>query len=85
MPYITKKRAGVVTVPETPGELNYMLTDMCVNYLKYNYGINPSYAQRSEIVTALECAKLEFYRRNMAKYEDEKRGDMDNIDPYNYM
>jgi len=85
LPYIKRERAEQLTnnqTPFTPGELNYVITQTCVNYLTENYGEHPSYADRSEIIGALECAKLEFYRRNLADYEDEKRADSSNIDPY---
>lgn len=53
----------------TPGELNYLITSLCVHYLDY-YGM--SYQVINDIVGALEGAKLEFYRRVAAPYEDTK-------------
>jgi hypothetical protein len=56
-------------VPSTPGELNYVIT----TYLKEYYerqGLN--YQTINDIVGALEGAKLEFYRRIAAPYEDTK-------------
>jgi hypothetical protein len=54
--------------PATPGDLNYAITQLCVDYL----GPNPNYARLNEITGALECAKLEFYRRMVAPYESTK-------------
>ena len=56
--------------PLTPGELNWAITDTVDNYLKEN-GL--SYKTINDIVGALECAKIEFYRRIAAKYEDTKK------------
>jgi hypothetical protein len=50
-----------------PGELNYAITRI-ITQLK----IKPSYAQYNAIVGALECCKLELYRRGIAPYEDQK-------------
>ena len=73
MPYIKQsdKEAVEQFGPETPGELNFVLTRVCIRYLeKHAKGIN--YGTMSEVVGALECAKLEFSRRVMAPYEDKK-------------
>lgn len=48
------------------GEINYLITQLLLethpgNYREYN-----------ELVGMLECCKLEFYRRAVAKYEEEK-------------
>lgn len=72
MPYI--KRLARISLqegfdPETPGELNYTLTRTCHRYLE-NRG--QKYDTYAEIVSALECAKLELYRRLIAPYEDTK-------------
>jgi len=54
---------------ENPGELNFQITMLCDDYLG-NRGI--SYAVLNEVIGALECAKLEMYRRLVAPYEDKK-------------
>jgi len=54
--------------PKTPGELNYILTMIINNYWQTNGG----YRAINDIVGALEGAKLEFYRRVAAPYEDQK-------------
>jgi hypothetical protein len=72
MPYIYKaKRAALVEhtrTPQTPGELNYIITSIINNYYK-QYG---GYAAINDVLGALEGAKLEFYRRVVAPYEDQK-------------
>mgnify|MGYP001560899514 CR=1 FL=1 len=52
-----------------PGVLNYAFTQTIKLYLKAN---GTSYRTFNEIVGALECAKLELYRRLIAPYEDTK-------------
>lgn len=53
----------------TPGELNFQLTRLVDRYIVH-YG--KSYAVIAEAISALECAKLELYRRIAAPYEDDK-------------
>lgn len=36
---------------------------------------NPSYATANELMGMLECVKQEFYRRQVAPYEDKKIGE----------
>jgi len=55
--------------PETPGELNYALTLVIQSYLS---GKKESYGVYSEVVSALECCKLEFYRRKVSQLEATK-------------
>ena len=52
------------------GDLNYVLTIVCKAYLARH---GKSYSSFNDILGALEGAKLEFYRRVVAPYEDEKR------------
>lgn len=71
MPYIDYKYreeidAGVP--PKNAGELNYKITTICQNYLDNA----KNYAKINDIIGALECCKLEFYRRLAAPYEDTK-------------
>lgn len=56
-------------IPETPGELNYKITRLCLEYFKCRGG---RYQQINDVVGVLECAKMEFYRRAAAPYEDSK-------------
>lgn len=74
MPYITKKRrehlrgVQLFAKPQTPGELNYVITMAVHDYLNGRR----SYGLFNEVLGVLECAKLELYRRHVAPYEDEK-------------
>lgn len=74
MPYIKKKRRPFVR-PETEdpiteaGELNFAITELCLDFLSKKEG-GPRYADYNTVVGALECCKLEFYRRAIAPYED---------------
>jgi len=54
---------------ETPGELNYLVTQLVLTYIR-KHGLN--YQHVNDVVGALEGAKLEFYRRVAAGYEDVK-------------
>lgn len=56
--------------PRNAGELNYAITRIVDEYLVARGGLR--YASLNEVVGALECAKLELYRRVAAPYEDEK-------------
>ncbi len=76
MPYITDKRrrelAGDVSACErivNPGELNYIITLLVRDYVDRK-GL--SYQHINDVLGALEGAKLEFYRRVAAPYENEK-------------
>ena len=79
MPYIKKERresldqmdaVGNGSFAQTTGELNYLITNIVADYLKFN-GL--CYATINDVIGVLECAKLEFYRRLAAPYEDEKK------------
>ena len=72
MPYIKQERREALRAgekPRDPGELNYAITVLADSYLKEK-GLN--YAHLNEVIGALDCAKLELYRRVAAPYEDEK-------------
>lgn len=51
------------------GELNYLMTCLAQIYLQKH---GTSYNTISDVIKAFECAKLEFYRRVAAPYEDKK-------------
>ena len=73
MPYIKKERRNAIMSgdePRDPGELNFALTIIVDKYLQNRGGLR--YAHINEVVGALECAKLELYRRVAAPYEDQK-------------
>ena len=87
MPYISQKcRAAldadstdrIARVPFTPGELNYKITQMLVRYLDKD----PTYDRYNAVVGALECAKLEMYRRMVAPYEEIKKAANGDVYPH---
>jgi hypothetical protein len=55
--------------PQTSGELNYTITNLLIDYIDSK---GTSYDVINSIIGVLECAKLEFYRRLAAPYEDTK-------------
>lgn len=72
MPYLESQFKTSIdngNVPTTPGELNYALTRLVIAYLNYK-GLK--YVNLNDVVGALECAKLEVYRRVAGPYEDKK-------------
>ncbi len=71
MPYIKPQFRQAVrqTGPETPGELNYLITLLVQAYIEQR---GESYQAYNDAVGALESAKLELYRRKIAPYEDRK-------------
>lgn len=68
MPYIESNKRNVVS-PVTSGELNYCISKLIREYYE-NHG--KCYGVYNEIVGALECAKMEFYRRIVVPYEEIK-------------
>lgn len=72
MPYIdliTRQQLAAGDTPMSPGELNYLLTMMCLEFLNTT---QRKYSDYNTIVGALECVKQEFYRRAVVPYEDKK-------------
>jgi hypothetical protein len=84
MPYIAEHRRTELEDgrPNTPGELNYALTRVSMTYLEDRtlYKGDYSYVDLNDIIGAFEAAKLEFYRRVVVPYEEQKR--FDNGDVY---
>jgi Domain of unknown function (DUF6899) len=80
VPYVKRERRPFLD-SGTPycqgaGELNYVLTRACITYL-HDHGV--TYATFNDIIGALECAKLEMYRRRVSPYENlkiEENGDV---------
>jgi hypothetical protein len=70
MPYIRQKDRPSVMAdgPEGVGELVYQLTQCCLNYLPQTL----RFGDYEQVIGALECTKLELYRRRVAGYEDQK-------------
>jgi hypothetical protein len=83
MPYIPQDRredldpnAYMIYGADTTGELTYQLTELVLRYL----GEFPQFRDYSSAIAALECAKLELYRRSVAPYETNAafvNGDLD--------
>jgi hypothetical protein len=81
MPYVQKGVREFLNqgIPITnPGNLNYLITMLIKRYWEESSG---NYVAINDIVGALEGAKLEFYRRIAAPYEDKKI--VENGDVYN--
>lgn len=79
MPYITQERRRALKTglpPENAGELNYLVTKQILAYI----APRGNYQAINDAVGALECAKLELYRRHAGPYEDRKI--IDNGDVY---
>jgi len=82
MPYIKPKRREEMdkgVPPETPGELNYLITHQINKYLFLN---GMSYQTINDILGALSGVKGEFYARVARPYEDKKikeNGDVYNV------
>jgi hypothetical protein len=73
MPYITPERREAILAgakPRDAGELNFAVTVLVDKYLKDKGEIR--YSHLNEVIGALDCAKLELYRRVAAPYEDKK-------------
>lgn len=71
MPYIKMKQRDEMSEGRLPvdiGELNYAITSLVLDYLPSN----PRYSDYNSVVGVLESAKLEFYRRAVATYENQK-------------
>lgn len=74
MPYIAQEERTRVEEngPNTPGSLNYLITRVVDLFIEQQ-GLN--YTTVNAVVGALECAKLELYRRIAVPYEDKKLRD----------
>lgn len=62
-----------VGAAENVGELNFQITRLCDDFVERTGGTN--YGRINAVIGALECAKLEFYRRIAAPHEDTKRNE----------
>jgi len=72
MPYIKKEKRISINdgqIPENAGELNYWLTANINLYLEKK---GESYQTYNDIIGAIECCKLELYRRKVSLYEEKK-------------
>lgn len=79
MPYIKKEYRNKFTPilnllhdeirPANAGELNYLITMLMKDYVNSK---DKTYTTYNEVVGVLECAKQEFYRRDVSDYENVK-------------
>lgn len=53
----------------TVGHVNYVISKLIWDIFRKN---GPSYTGGNNLIGVLECVKQEFYRRQLAGYEDEK-------------
>ena len=73
MPYIPGNRRKDIAMgdsPKTLGELTYVLYITCLDYVQARPPY--SYELLGATIGAIDCAKLELYRRLLAAYEDTK-------------
>lgn len=66
------------TAVKEPGNLNYAFTKLIELYL----GSEVRYQKVNDVVGALECCKLELYRRLAAPYEDKKITENGDVSAY---
>jgi len=82
MPYIPqseKKRVDQDNLITTAGQFNYALNQLISIYIDQN---DFNYQTSNDIIGAMECAKLELYRRLVAPYEDKKIVQNGDVKPY---
>lgn len=75
MPYVKQTQRQFLAEgcsPLTSGELNYLITETVWLFMRER-GI--TYDTINTCIGALECAKLELYRRIAAPYETDKQRD----------
>lgn len=70
MPYLKPKdRIAAMGWTETAGDLNYRFTMLIKQHIEK---MGESYQTYNDIIGALECCKLELYRRKVEYYENQK-------------
>ena len=83
MPYIPNGKANEIDkrlkFPDTKGELNYAISNLIAVYLERK-GL--SYQSISDAIDAARGAAREAERLVLEPYEDEKRANPDNADPF---
>lgn len=82
MPYIPrseKKKVDQDNLIVNAGQFNYALNQLISVYLDQN-SIN--YQTCNDVIGAMECAKMELYRRLVAPYEDKKILQNGDVKPY---
>ena len=65
----SRDEGGLNWTPQNAGDLNFLVTCFIDNYLLQN---GTRYANINEMIGALECCKLELYRKIAAPYENLK-------------
>jgi len=55
---------------DSEGTLNFLITQLCQAYVRQHPPFG--YKVANAVIGALECAKLEYYRRVVSNYEDRK-------------
>lgn len=69
---------GTAWTPDTVGDLNYAVSCFCRNYMAQR-GVR--YENLNALIGALDCAKMELYRRMGAPYEDQKASENGDVYP----
>lgn len=66
---------------QTAGELNFLFTKLAIQYIATH---GQRYKNMNDVMGALEGAKMEFYRRVVAPYENQKAYEVgtQKADPY---
>lgn len=76
MPYIAQDKRNYLDpsitellekIPMHPGEMNYIITKLMMKYVEWRGG---DYQAYNNAIGILECCKLEFYRKQVAVYEE---------------
>jgi|11BtaG_2_1085332.scaffolds.fasta_scaffold12587_3 hypothetical protein len=83
MPYIPQSEKNQVdshNLISTAGQFNYALNQLIANFIDQN---DFNYQTANDIVGAMECAKMELYRRLISPYEDKKISENGDVKPYN--
>lgn len=68
-PSIDKAVAELAKVIHSTGSLNYAITKLLLAYVNIE---SRCYMTYNEVIGVLECAKQEFYRREIINYEEQK-------------
>jgi hypothetical protein len=68
-PKFKSKAKELGELADCAGDLNYIITEMVHEYIKKK---GKNYANINEVIGAMECCKLELYRKIAAPYENQK-------------
>lgn len=79
MPYLKPKQRSKSSLKEA-GDLNFRIHELIEIYLSSKGAIK--YEEYNSVIGVLESVKLEFYRRAVAAYEDNKIVDNGDISLY---